>query len=80
MREVTPRTLGGLIALYEHKVAVQGCVWGVNSFDQWGVEHGKQMAREILPGMLSGTGEFDASTAGLLAAVGQWRKARGGTT
>jgi glucose-6-phosphate isomerase len=48
---------------------VQGCLWDVNSFDQWGVEHGKQMAREILPKMLTGEGEFDASTAGLLTAI-----------
>ena len=75
MPKLTPRTLGSLIALYEHKVAVQGCLWGVNSFDQWGVEHGKQMAREILPRMLSGAGDFDASTAGLLAAIRAWRKA-----
>jgi glucose-6-phosphate isomerase len=75
MPKLTPRTLGSLIALYEHKVAVQGCLWGVNSFDQWGVEHGKQMAREILPKMLAGEGDFDASTDGLLAAIRAWRKA-----
>jgi glucose-6-phosphate isomerase len=74
MRRLTPRTLGSLIALYEHKVTVQGCLWGVNSFDQWGVEHGKRMAREILPKMLSGEGDFDASTAGLLAAIRAWRQ------
>ncbi|MFZ5512544.1 MAG: glucose-6-phosphate isomerase [Pseudomonadota bacterium] len=65
--ELTPRSLGRLIALYEHKVAVQGCLWGVNSFDQFGVELGKQMAREILPQMLGGAAGFDSSTAGLLA-------------
>ena len=54
--KLTPETFGALIALYEHKVAVQGCLWGVNSFDQWGVEHGKQMARDILPKLLEGTG------------------------
>ena len=84
MPKLTPHTLGSLIALYEHKVAAQGCLWGVNSFDQWGVEHGKQMAREILPKMLSGEGEpddakgiplWDVSTAGLLAAIRSWRKA-----
>jgi len=75
MPDLTPRSLGSLIALYEHKVAVQGCLWGVNSFDQWGVEHGKQMAREILPKLLTGEGEFDSSTAGLLAAIRAWRKA-----
>ncbi|MDP1652433.1 MAG: glucose-6-phosphate isomerase, partial [Rhodocyclaceae bacterium] len=73
--KLTPHTLGSLIALYEHKVAVQGCLWGVNSFDQWGVEHGKQMAREILPRMLAGSGDFDASTAGLLSTIRAWRKA-----
>ncbi len=73
MPKLTPHTLGSLIALYEHKVAVQGCLWGVNSFDQWGVEHGKQMAREILPKMLAGSGDFDASTAGLLSAIRAWR-------
>ena len=78
MSSLTPRLLGSLIALYEHKVTVQGCLWGINSFDQWGVEHGKQMAREILPGMLSGKGEFDSSTAGLLAAIRAWRKPRAG--
>ncbi|MBI4988088.1 MAG: glucose-6-phosphate isomerase [Rhodocyclales bacterium] len=75
MPRLAPRTLGSLIALYEHKVVVQGCLWGVNSFDQWGVEHGKQMARELLPKMLTGEGEFDASTAGLLAAIRAWLKA-----
>jgi glucose-6-phosphate isomerase len=74
MQKLTPHALGSLIALYEHKVAVQGCLWGVNSFDQWGVEHGKQMAREILPKMLSGEGQFDASTTGLLTAIRAWRK------
>ena len=47
--QVTPRTLGQLIALYEHKIFVQGIVWNINSFDQWGVELGKQLARTILP-------------------------------
>jgi glucose-6-phosphate isomerase len=74
MPRITPRTLGGLIALYEHKVAVQGHIWDVNSFDQWGVEYGKQMAREILPKMLAGEGDFDASTRGLLAAIRAWRQ------
>ncbi len=74
MPKLAPRALGSLIALYEHKVAVQGCLWGVNSFDQWGVEHGKQMAREILPQMLSGAGDFDASTTGLLSTIRAWRK------
>ena len=47
---VSPRNLGRLIALYEHKVFVQGVVWNINSFDQWGVELGKEMAKKLLSG------------------------------
>ncbi|TVR65598.1 MAG: glucose-6-phosphate isomerase [Gemmatimonadales bacterium] len=65
---LTPRTLGSLIALYEHKIFVQGVIWNVNSFDQWGVELGKQLASAVL-GELRGdapvTGH-DASTNGLI--------------
>jgi glucose-6-phosphate isomerase len=67
--KLTPRTLGRLIALYEHKIFVQGIVWDVNSFDQWGVELGKQLAKAILP-ELEGKGAVsthDASTNGLIA-------------
>ena len=49
MKRLTPETLGALIALYEHKIFVQGVIWGVNSFDQWGVELGKALAKSILP-------------------------------
>ncbi|HKJ75696.1 MAG TPA: glucose-6-phosphate isomerase, partial [Gammaproteobacteria bacterium] len=66
--QLTPRTLGSLIALYEHKIFVQGVVWNVNSFDQWGVELGKQLAKGILA-ELDGGGEVaghDASTNGLI--------------
>ena len=65
---LTPATLGQLLALYEHKVFVQGVLWNVNSFDQWGVELGKQLARKILP-ELAGDAEVkshDASTNGLI--------------
>jgi glucose-6-phosphate isomerase len=64
----TPRTLGALIALYEHKIFVQGVIWGVNSFDQWGVELGKQLAGRILEELTSGAGRdgHDASTRGLI--------------
>ena len=65
------RVLGALIALYEHKVFVQGVCWGVNSFDQWGVELGKEIARDVL-GRLEGEGgegAVDASTAGLMRHV-----------
>lgn len=68
--ELTPRTLGRLIALYEHKIFVQGVIWGVNSFDQWGVELGKQLARAILPELArvspSGEHDHDGSTIGLI--------------
>jgi glucose-6-phosphate isomerase len=47
--KLTPRTLGSLIALYEHKIFTQGAIWDVNPFDQWGVELGKQLAKKILP-------------------------------
>ena len=49
LKKVTPRTLGSLIALYEHKIFVQGVIWNIFSFDQWGVELGKQLANKILP-------------------------------
>jgi glucose-6-phosphate isomerase len=64
-----PHTLGMLIALYEQKVFVQGIIWNINSFDQWGVELGKQLASKILP-ELSGQpaqSEHDASTSSLIA-------------
>jgi glucose-6-phosphate isomerase len=64
-----PHTLGMLIALYEHKVFVQGIVWNINSFDQWGVELGKQLAGKILPELLGGpaVSSHDNSTASLIA-------------
>jgi glucose-6-phosphate isomerase len=66
-RELTPHRLGSLVALYEHKVFVQGVVWNVNSFDQWGVELGKQLASRILPELTGAGGtEQDASTRGLI--------------
>ena len=68
-RRLDPATLGRLMALYEHKVSVQGSVWNINSFDQWGVELGKALAERLLPVVLgnAATGGLDASTAGLLA-------------
>jgi len=67
-RRLTPRTLGALIAFYEHKIFVQGVIWNVNSFDQWGVELGKQLAQTILPeleGEKASTGH-DSSTQRLI--------------
>jgi glucose-6-phosphate isomerase len=66
--KLTPTTLGKLIALYEHKIFVQGMIWDINSYDQWGVEYGKQIAQEILP-LLTSDGvvtSFDSSTNGLI--------------
>ncbi|MFO7603224.1 MAG: glucose-6-phosphate isomerase, partial [Gammaproteobacteria bacterium] len=66
--KLTPRTLGALIAMYEHKVFVQGVIWGINSFDQWGVELGKQLAKQILPELETEAtvDSHDASTNGLI--------------
>ncbi|MBT6274636.1 MAG: glucose-6-phosphate isomerase, partial [Chromatiales bacterium] len=76
--KLDPRALGALIALYEHKVFVQGCIFGINSFDQWGVELGKQLARAIEPelansGAQTQAGAHDTSTAGLIARVRKMR-------
>jgi glucose-6-phosphate isomerase len=64
---LTPRCLGALVALYEHRLFVQSVCWGVNAFDQWGVELGKELAQTILAELRDGAGgSHDASTAGLL--------------
>ncbi len=64
---LTPRSLGALIALYEHRVFTSGALWGINSFDQWGVELGKALCNQLLPRLTSGdVSGLDASTAGLL--------------
>ncbi|TQV76313.1 glucose-6-phosphate isomerase [Denitrobaculum tricleocarpae] len=70
-RKLTPHSLGRLIALYEHKIFVQGVIWDINSFDQWGVELGKQLANKILPELDPQEGEaaaglHDSSTSGLI--------------
>ena len=65
--ELTPSVLGQLVALYEHIVFVQGAVWGIDSFDQWGVELGKELANRITPELTGdAAGEHDASTAALI--------------
>ncbi|MDD0839090.1 glucose-6-phosphate isomerase [Curvibacter sp. HBC61] len=67
MERMEPVTLGALIALYEHRVFVSGSIWGINSFDQWGVELGKQLAQDIQPRLATGDVHgLDPSTAGLL--------------
>jgi glucose-6-phosphate isomerase len=76
VKKITPFTLGQLIALYEHKIFVQGIVWNIFSFDQWGVELGKQLAGKILPELQndSPVSSHDASTNGLINAYKTWRK------
>ncbi len=67
--KLDPHTLGALVAMYEHKIFVQGIVWNINSFDQWGVELGKQLAKQILPELAPGAPEataHDCSTNGLI--------------
>ena len=74
--KLTPARLGSLIALYEHKIFVQGVIWRINSFDQWGVELGKQLANVILPELQgeAETGGHDSSTSGLIDYFRRHRK------
>ncbi len=76
LKELTPYTLGMLIALYEHKIFVQGAVWGVNSFDQWGVELGKELAGKILPAVESGArlDKLHPATCELLKRIRTWSR------
>lgn len=70
--ELTPKTLGMLIALYEHKVFVQSVIWNINPFDQWGVEKGKEIASQLMPllkGDIAGLSAMDSSTKGLIEAL-----------
>lgn len=75
-RKLTPRTLGRIIALYEHRVFVEGAIWGINSFDQWGVELGKELAATLLPliGKETGFEDKDSSTQGLLKTIARLRR------
>lgn len=75
LKKVTPRSLGTLVALYEHKIFVQGIIWNVFSFDQWGVELGKQLAGQILPELASEDiiTSHDSSTNGLINQYKAWR-------
>ncbi|OXE29830.1 hypothetical protein CA163_26560, partial [Vibrio parahaemolyticus] len=70
VKQITPRTLGNLIAMYEHKIFVQGVIWNIFSFDQWGVELGKQLANQILPELADASqiNSHDSSTNGLINA------------
>jgi glucose-6-phosphate isomerase len=75
VKKVTPRVLGSLIALYEHKIFVQGVIWNIFSFDQWGVELGKQLANRIYPELQNDwpIDNHDSSTNGLINQYKRWR-------
>jgi glucose-6-phosphate isomerase len=73
---LTPAALGALIALYEHKVFTQSVIWGINAFDQWGVELGKKLAERILPelGGAADSSAHDSSTNALIGHIKSvWR-------
>ncbi len=75
VKQITPKTLGSLIAMYEHKIFVQGIIWNIFSYDQWGVELGKQLANSILPELENDEkiGTHDSSTNGLINKFKEWR-------
>lgn len=75
VKKITPRSLGSLIAMYEHKIFVQGIIWNIYSFDQWGVELGKQLAGKILPELRNNdeVSSHDSSTNGLINQYKAWR-------
>jgi glucose-6-phosphate isomerase len=75
VKKITPHTLGSLIAMYEHKIFVQGIIWNIYSFDQWGVELGKQLAGKILPELKDNAEvtSHDSSTNGLINQYKAWR-------
>jgi glucose-6-phosphate isomerase len=76
VKKVTPKVLGSLIAMYEHKIFVQGIIWNVFSFDQWGVELGKQLANKIYPELTENEAieSHDSSTNALINQYKKWRK------
>ena len=75
IKELSPKNFGALIAMYEHKVFVQGVIWNINSFDQWGVELGKKLANTILPELKdqATVNTHDSSTNGLINAFKNFR-------
>jgi glucose-6-phosphate isomerase len=76
-KKLSPRVLGQLVALYEHKVFVQSVIWNINAFDQWGVQLGKELAQRLAPIVAdksASTDELDSSTAGLIAQMRKLNK------
>jgi glucose-6-phosphate isomerase len=70
LERLTPRALGALIAMYEHRVFTSGSLWRINSFDQWGVELGKALCNDLIPRLVSGdVVGLDGSTAGLVERI-----------
>jgi glucose-6-phosphate isomerase len=76
---LTPETLGKLVALYEHSVFTQGTVWGINSFDQWGVELGKVLARRIADELMTEAEPELAHDSSTNALIRRYRRSRNGT-
>ena len=76
VKKLTPKVLGSLVAMYEHKIFVQGIIWNIFSFDQWGVELGKQLANKIYPELQddSEVSSHDVSTNNLINTYKKWRK------
>ena len=76
IQKITPKTLGSLVALYEHKIFVQGIIWNIFSYDQWGVELGKQLANKIYPELTDNEAveSHDSSTNALINQYKKWRK------
>jgi glucose-6-phosphate isomerase len=75
--KLTPRTLGTLVALYEHSVFTQGTLWGIDSFDQWGVELGKVLAKRIIPELTSTDEPKLAHDSSTNALIRRYRKLKG---
>jgi glucose-6-phosphate isomerase len=75
VKMITPKVLGSLLAMYEHKIFTQGVIWNIYSFDQWGVELGKQLAGKILPELEDNNevNSHDSSTNGLINLYKNWR-------
>lgn len=73
--QLTPATFGALVALYEHKVFTQGIVWNIHSFDQWGVQLGKELATQILPELTSARATSSTNDSSTNALIARYRKA-----
>jgi glucose-6-phosphate isomerase len=74
--ELSPSVLGQLVALYEHITFTQGAVWGIDSFDQWGVELGKQLAQQVGPAIAGDQAAYDAQDPSTRALITYYRKQR----